>query len=74
MIELYRGKINLKDPSVSHHALLQLNKPWLLDPTKPHYERQIEKFMVREHFEHCPSHKKDEDTFVSGCSGNTAEE
>jgi len=45
MIELYRGKINLKDPSVSYHAQLQLNKPWLLDPTRLHYERQIEKFI-----------------------------
>tara|TARA_A100001035_G_C27628181_1_gene428720 strand:+ start:57 stop:701 length:645 start_codon:yes stop_codon:yes gene_type:complete len=45
MIELYRGKINLKDPLVAKHAEAHINKRTLLDPTRPHYERTVEKFI-----------------------------
>ena len=38
-------------------------------------QRQIENFMLREHFEHCSSHKKDdEDTFFGGCPSHKKEE
>ena len=45
MLQLYRGKINLKDPLVAKHAEEHINVQKFLDPTRPHFERHIEKFI-----------------------------
>lgn len=45
MLQLYRGKINLKDPLVAKHAEEHINVEKFLDPTRPHFERHIEKFI-----------------------------
>jgi len=45
MLKVYRGKINLKDPLVAKHAEDHLTVEKFLDPTRPHFERHIEKFI-----------------------------
>lgn len=45
MLQLYRGKINLKDPLVAKHAEEHINAEKFLDPTRPQFERHIEKFI-----------------------------
>ena len=45
MIELFRGKINLQNPIVAHHADAHINSIKVLDPTQQWYERTIEKFI-----------------------------